>query len=205
MHGRLASSCSVIRATALVFFLSGCGGALSAGEDALEQPSSPAIATAVTPTAATTAATSSPAPAPAEASPPKAVTIANATASVGDPSDRPPGVEEDEAPIDFEVAGGMSAAQQNVLKIVGRCLVNALERGENPVGALWVEVTVDDEGKATGVRLADGFSPRMKECIPPRVMHVSFSPFAQDGSIRSASRVLRFPINELTAEQNDPE
>ena len=158
-------------------------------------PSAPTMNTPSAPAAQTVTSAVSSAPVS------KPVTIANGTASVGSPSRSSSG--EDDRPIDFEVAGDLSSAQKSVLTIVGRCFVNALDRGEESKGALWVEVTIDDGGKATGVKLADGFSPNMKECIPPRVSHVTFPAAPNDGSIHNASRVLRFPINEMSAETSE--
>ncbi len=115
----------------------------------------------------------------------------------------PSGTDEDERPIDFEVAGDMSAAQKNVLTVVGRCYVSALEQNETSKGPLWVEVTIDEAGTSKSVKLAEGFSPKMRACVPRRVSKLSFPPLAKDASIRSASRVLRFPINELSAETSE--
>lgn len=154
-------------------------------------------------------ADAAPATATTSASPARGPALTDGAGSVGSSASTsvsaPRGSDEDDDdPIDVTAAGDMSRGQRAVLEIVGRCFVRALDKGEASTGALWVEVTIDDAGAVKQVTLADGFSPHMRTCVPPRVEHVTFPPPASD-SLRAATRVLRFPINELSSEPIDGE
>jgi hypothetical protein len=139
--------------------------------------------------------------------PPTLPTATELPASPGVPSSVPPVAtapspqaepDEEDGPLDFEEQGDLERGQREVLRIVGRCYLRALERGEQSTGALFVQVSLDPSGKVQDVTLADGFSGRVKACAEPRLREVQFAP----GSGRLG--VLRFPINELSAEETAP-
>ena len=107
--------------------------------------------------------------------------------------------DEEDGAIDFEESGSLSAAQSALMKVLGRCFVRALDRGEESSGALWVQLSVAGDGHVDTVLLAEGFSPYVKTCASPKLKALSFPESSEE------LRTLRFPINELASEPREPE
>jgi hypothetical protein len=124
-------------------------------------------------------------PPPAPSSPPPPTSIAT------------PAPEEDDGTIDYEERGDLSYGHRVVLRIVARCYVRALDRGERSVGALFVELMLEPSGKVRGVTMADGFSRGVTTCAEPKLRELQFAP--GDGRLG----LLRIPIQELSAEEVD--
>lgn len=158
--------------------------------------SSPAVSTA--PVGPSIAASAGPSAVPtSSAVAPTRAAVGFGSAPVAGPS--PTLDEEEDGAIDFEESGSLSAAQSALMKVLGRCFVRALDRGEESSGALWVQLSVAGDGHVETVLLAEGFSPYVKTCASPKLKALSFPESPEE------LRTLRFPINELAAESREPE
>lgn len=148
-----------------------------------------ASATPATPTSATAPASVHP-PVVERAPPPPGPAPSTSTAVTPAP--------DDEDPIDFEEHGDLPRAHREVLRIVAKCFLRTLDRGERSTGALFVELALDPTGKVLGVTMAEGFSRGVTTCAEPRLREVQFA--QGDGRLG----LLRIPIQQLSPEEVDP-
>jgi hypothetical protein len=100
--------------------------------------------------------------------------------------------------VEYEEHGDLSRGHREVLRVVAKCYLRSLERGEESTGALFVELSLDPTGRVVGVTMADGFSSGVRTCAEPRLRELQLAP--GDGRLG----LLRVPIQELSAEEVDP-